>query len=301
MDQKATDNTDNIRHVYDTNYFVSLLSKNKQLEVNPFFFTDVNLCEWLKGKNIKTQKDEFLKIDLLIKSTDSKYSFRSTYLNAEQKINYYDNFDCRFKIARKIAKCVFKDLLEIYITMCFLIISLIFIKKNGTTVVGDTMTLNKFEDYESARASMALIEILKDFKKRELHNFSRNCFYFNKEEMVAIGVTIFNELVKEVNNKTHSSKLELIETRNFNYHQLITKNHISISFDELKNFISNSISTKNNKDDSIELFVSVMRTALIDNGRMEFNDIADYYLEYIANRLECKYVCLDKRYERISK
>ena len=88
--------------IYDTNYFVKQLVDGKDLINKPFLFTDINLCEWLKGKNKSIRKIEFLKIDSFIKRKNSMYRFRNQYQELGEKLNKTKCQNYRFKIADKI-------------------------------------------------------------------------------------------------------------------------------------------------------------------------------------------------------
>lgn len=171
-----------ILSIYDTNYFVKQIGKGKNVINVSFWFTDINLCEWLKGpKTPECLFSEFLKIDAFIKQTDSIYIFRNKVAHFENIMNSDKPIKYKFKIALKVAKRTFKELVDIYSVICFLLPIIIFAKGNKTSIRDESFAIINEKDVESARVNHAIQMIWELFRKNSLFRTAKDLFSLDKQ------------------------------------------------------------------------------------------------------------------------
>lgn len=280
--------------IYDTNYFVKQISEGKSLINERFWFTDINLCEWLKGpKSPECLFSEFVKIDTFIKQTGSSYIFRNQHAHLENILNSDKPVKYKYKLALKIAKRTFKELVDIYAMICFLLPTIVFVKANHTSIQGDSFTIIDEKDLESVRVNKAIQMTWEIFRKKSLFKTAKDLFALDKKTIDKIWIDVYNEIVKILNEKIEIYSLKPILNKHFNHNNLAVENGIVFSKRDVEIITNTFLDFKQNDFKTREFLISILSEILINSKKLEFNDIADKYLKYIAETTGSKFYSLD--------
>ena len=152
----------------DTNELIIRINKNEYKE--RFYVSDLNIFEFLKGKDEKVSASEFSKLDKFVNKSRSEYLFRSQYslyqqFLKDQKLSGSSKLD----LALELSKKVFVDVFEIY--YCLLVSFVVFSYKA-------VCEISNFNDLKIKRLvdilAKNLDSILSDGCFRDLFFFSKN-------------------------------------------------------------------------------------------------------------------------------
>ena len=280
--------------IYDTNYFVKQIAKGENLINESFWFTDINLCEWLKGpKSPECIFSEFLKIDIFIKQTDSVYVFRKQHAHFENIMNSNKPVEYKYKIALKIAKRTFKELVDIYSMICFLLPTVIFVKANNTSIQDDSFAVINEKDVESVRINQAIQMTWELFRKNSLFKTAKDLFSQDKKSVDKVWIDVYNEIVRVLNNRARYYSLKPISNKHFNHNNIAVENSVTFTMRDIEIITNTFVDFKQNDPKTREFLASILSEILIDNKKMEFNDVADRYLKYIADTTDTNFYSLD--------
>ena len=282
--------------VYDTNKYIEQIKNGRSTIVDDFVFLDLNLYEWLKGKTKEIRIKEFKKIDSFIKTMNASYSFRSTFSKQEGIMNNPSApFAYKYKIAEKIAKKVFGELLSFCVLICFLLITIIAIQNNQTIVKDGEITINNDGDYEVSIINMSLQAGVENMKVTKM---ARDMLQLKKKEIDDAMVKLFNEVIDIFNKRSSSIKFNYVKSKHLNCNELTSNKSIRISEEDINKYVDVLVSSKNNEDDTKHFFKKIIKSIIIENKSFEFNHISDLYMDYVSYRLGYNYSSKDgKRVE----
>lgn len=287
--------------IYDTNCFVEKITKNKDTINQRFVFTDINLFEWLKGKNKEIRREEFNKIDSFIKSNNGDYLFRENLQHLERKFKSREKSEIKFMIADQISIRVFKDLFNLYVTLLHILALLICIKKIGTKIIKENkeFSVESNNDLISHLVNHAFVESSRHFSKKQTHVLCDALYSQPKEMIDQFGLKLFNVFVDQINKLVGDKYgLKYISGKSINNNTIVHYNHLNLDSSYIDTAIETFLDAKQNEVQTKDFVKYIFKSFLLTSGKFEFNDVADFYLNYISETLGVDFISNDDRFKR---
>lgn len=280
--------------IYDTNYYVRHFKSGEHI-IDAFFFTDINLFEWLKGKCTSLQFSEFVKIDTLIKANGSTYLFRRPFLKHERILNSEKPLHYRFKIAQKVAKRVAFDLFTLYGGLLFAIQFGVLLKQNNG-VIADGFVVLKRPSTPEEETLRSLPKVWKELQRDLLPKLCRSLFEKSKKINEAAWLTFYDSMAQSINSHVSNCALKPLCGKTMNHNTLFVDNKTAMNDEEIGSLIDLLFDFKNKGVETKSFYCSLLKLVATESNRLEFNDIADYYLEYISNCVGAELTTGDNRF-----
>lgn len=275
--------------VYDTNLLIKQISQGENVITDDFVILDLNLFEWLKGKDKQQREVEFSKLDNYVQLKNAEYSFKGILKKQESILNNFQiPFSYRFRIAEKVSKKVFAELIDFCVSVLFILITIVAICENKTIIRGDEIIVNNDADYEVSLINRSLESGLSRLSSKKM---ARDCFLLSKKELDEVMVKLFNGVVDVFNKRAKVVGMKTIQSKHLNYFNLTSAN---ISKDEVDRYVDVLVNSRTNNEDTKQFFKILVNSVLIDKKRFEFNHIADLYIQYAAKQLGYNYLSKEK-------
>jgi len=286
-------------YVFDTNYFVDY-DRSGKFEPKPFFFTDINLCEWLKGaSNSEDKEKKFYKIDELIRRTKSKYRLPSDETKLENLLNSDAPRRYRFKMAYKSARKAFYNLVDMYLALILIGQLYVLIEQNHGQIGGGVITSNSFLSPEEKRVLGILPKVYLGLRNSLFKKLRKSMFESKPGDDEDVWKVFYNTMVDKINDTLNREALKNPGKQSINANSLFNANNVKPNENTIKKLIHELLNVRNNVNDTEDFYLILLRPLIRGSGKIIFNDIADLYLVYIANRLGATFITSDKRLKKL--
>lgn len=282
--------------IYDTNKYIEEIRFKKDVIKEGVSVIEFNILEWIRGKEKEQRKQEFAKLEKLVRYKKGSYCFNSSLRREEELLNNSKTpFEYKYTVAEKVALLTLKDLIEFCVSFSFMLITIIAFVKNHAVINNGELQLNNESDKELALINYSLKNGTDVLANSHTLRKIRGFLPLNKEQTDSWLVKLFNEVIDHFNNKFKTIRFNSIKSKHFNCRELTEDNTVKISQEDIERYVDVLIKTKRNENETRKLFKKLLSSVLVYNQSFEFNHISDLYLQYAAECLGADFISKDKK------
>ena len=282
--------------IYDTNEFIRQINKRENVIKDDFVVVDFNVFEWLKGKDLVQQKEEFRKLDRFVHERNGTYLFRNSLFRKETLINGSKTpFEYKFRIAQKVCKTTSQELVTFCITTLFIVMTIVELIRNDTNVVNDEIIINKNADYEIAVINQVLKSESDLLNGPKVNKMAKSLFSKNKNETDLWFVTLYNAVAQVLNDKLPNVEINLVTSKHINLNDLFNGRPSKVTEADVEKYVNVLVNSNINLEATRKLYIKLISSILIHNKSFEFNHISDLYIQYVAEQTGAAFVSSDSK------
>jgi len=167
------------------------------------------------------------------------------------------------------------------------------VKANNTSIQDDSFAVINEKDVESVRINQAIQMTWELFRKNSLFKTAKDLFSQDKKSIDKVWIDVYNKFVRVLNNRARYFSLKSILNKHFNHNNIAVENNVTFTMHDIEIIANTFVDCKQNDSKTREFLASILSKILIDNKKMEFNDVADRYLKYIADTTDANFYSLD--------
>lgn len=282
--------------IYDTNILIRQTRNNEKVLEDGFAIIEFNLLEWIRGKNKEQRKQEFLKLEKLRTDNNGEYCFKNTLQKEQNLLNSNRTpFQYKYIVAEKVALETLKDLIDICVSVGFIILTIIAISKSGAKIVEGEMKIDDEKDYEIMLINQSLsyaVELMRNPKTKRL---IKEFLPLGKESTDLWFVKLFNSIIEVFNQRCKTISFKTINSKHLNCNELTENGGVVISSSDISKYVDCLVDARQNGEATKKLYKKLIASIILENKSFEFNHIIDLYLQYAAECLSAEFCSNDEK------